>query len=251
MKKFPIYLSVTLLLLAFVIGFLPSDKFEVTQVSAQSETKRWIVIFHNQTSIPQDAEDSVAQAGGAVVAELPEVGTLVATSSDPDFAANIAKNNKVSDVVEDVEVQMIPGSEEMKAQALDEADAAGDGPVEAPGDDTQTGSEPLYFLQWDKKRMRASNQGSYAVQQGRPEVVVAVLDTGADILPVPHQDIAPNLDFARSRSFLNPTFGTNGDPNPARWDDRNGHGSWCLSAVAAPINARGISGVAPNVTLVG
>lgn len=250
MKKFPIYLSVTLLLLAFVIGFLPSDKVGGSQVSAQSETKRWIVIFHSQTSIPQDAEDSVAQAGGTVVAELPEVGSLVAASSDPDFAAKIAKNNKVSDVVEDVEVQMIPTLEEMKLQVLDEADAAGDGPVEAPGDDTQTGPEPFYRFQWDKKRMRASTQGSYSVQRGRRDVVVAVLDTGADILPVPHQDIQPNLDFARSRSFTDTAFGTNGNPNPAAWDDRNGHGSWCLSAVGAPINARGISGVAPNVTLV-
>jgi subtilisin family serine protease len=41
-----------------------------------------------------------------------------------------------------------------------------------------------------------------------------------------------------------------GDPNPASWDDKFGHGSWCASAVAAPINAIGISGVAPNVTLV-
>jgi subtilisin family serine protease len=81
-------------------------------------------------------------------------------------------------------------------------------------------------------------------------VVVAVLDTGADIQPVPHQDIAPNLDFARSRSFVNTAFGVNGNPAPAAWDDKNGHGSWCLSAVGAPINARGMSGVAPRVRLV-
>jgi subtilisin family serine protease len=98
--------------------------------------------------------------------------------------------------------------------------------------------------------MNASATGSYAVQRGRKDVVVGVLDTGAEIYPVAHPDIAPNLDYARSRSFLNPAFGVLGDPNPARWDDRNGHGSWCLSAVGAPINHFGISGVAPNVTLV-
>jgi subtilisin family serine protease len=122
--------------------------------------------------------------------------------------------------------------------------------VQPPGSDTQTGSEPFYAFQWDKKRMRASNQGSYAVQQGRPEVVVAVLDTGADMLPVPHQDIASRLDSARSRSFFPVQPNPNGDPNPAAWDDKNGHGSWCLSAVGAPINGIGMSGVAPRVTLV-
>jgi subtilisin family serine protease len=81
-------------------------------------------------------------------------------------------------------------------------------------------------------------------------VVVAVLDTGADILPVPHQDVAPNLDFARSRSFYPVSPNPDGNPVPAAWDDKNGHGSWCLSAIGAPINARGISGVAPRVTLV-
>jgi subtilisin family serine protease len=139
---------------------------------------------------------------------------------------------------------MIPSPEKMGVAPF------ADGAVEPPGSDAQTGSEPFYPFQWDKKRMRASNQGSYSVQQGRPDVFVAVLDTGADILPVPHQDIAPNLDSARSRSFINPAFGVSGDPNPAAWDDKNGHGSWCLSAVGAPINGRGMSGVAPRVRLV-
>jgi subtilisin family serine protease len=82
--------------------------------------------------------------------------------------------------------------------------------------------------------------------------VVAVLDTGGDVLPTPHVDIAPNLDFARSRSFVTPTGAPlpAGDPNPAAWDDKHGHGSWCLSGVGAPINTLGVSGVAPNVTLV-
>jgi subtilisin family serine protease len=88
------------------------------------------------------------------------------------------------------------------------------------------------------------------VQQGRPDVVVAVLDTGAQILPNPHPDIQPNLDTARSRSFFPVQPNPNGDPNPVAWDDRNGHGSWCLSAVAAPINGIGMVGVAPRVRLV-
>jgi Subtilase family len=37
------------------------------------------------------------------------------------------------------------------------------------------------------------------VQRGRRDVVVAVLDSGAD---TSHPDIAPNLDLAHSRSFV-------------------------------------------------
>jgi lantibiotic leader peptide-processing serine protease len=213
-------------------------------------SKRYVVVFHQQSDLPNQVDRRVSDAGGTIVARIPEVGAVVATSSNAGFAAAMAADSSVSDVAEDIEVQMIPTPEQMGLESADELASMGDGPVEPPGSDAQTGPEPFYRFQWDKKRMRASNQGSYAVQRGRRDVVVAVLDTGADILPIPHQDIVPNLDFARSRSFVPVSANPNGNPVPASWDDRNGHGSWCLSAVGAPINARGISGVAPNVTLV-
>ena len=241
--------SLFLLLVGLLMAFTTVD-FQPTHVSAQSETKRWIVIFHQPSSIPVGARDSVAAAGGAVVTELSEIGALVATSNNPAFATEIAKNKKVSEVTEDVEMQFIPTPEQMRAQAVDPS-AAGAGPVEPPGPDTQTGPDPFYnAFQWDKKRIRASNQGSYAVQQGRPDVVVAVLDTGAQVLPLPHPDLQANLDVARSRSFFPVQPNPNGDPNPLAWDDRNGHGSHCMSNVGAPINGIGMVGVAPQVRLV-
>jgi subtilisin family serine protease len=198
----------------------------------------------------------VTAAGGSILAQLPEIGALVARSSNRNFAAAAAREPKVADVFEDVVFQMIPTPDRLRPRVLSQTNAAGAGPAEPVGDDTQTGPDPFYNpFQWDKKRMRASNQGSYAVQQGRPEVVVAVLDTGADVLPVPHVDIAhplttTNFDAARSRSFFPVQPSPNGDPNPAAWDDKNGHGSWCLSAIGAPINGIGMVGVAPRVRLV-
>jgi subtilisin family serine protease len=244
MKNLPRFVYLTFLILAIALTALPTANFSGTHTYAQGTPQRYVIVYHQQSSVPKTADDRIARVGGQVTSRLEEIGALVATSSNPNFAAELADSDaSVSDVSVDVEVKMIPTPEEMGVRAM------GDGPVEAPGDDTQTGPEPFYPFQWDKKRMRASNQGSYAVQQGRPDVVVAVLDSGADILTVPHQDIAPNLDFARSRSFVG-VVPPGGDPNPAAWDDKNGHGSWCLSAVGAPINARGISGVAPRVRLV-
>lgn len=252
MKSFSRYLSIFLLLLALLGAAVPMTRISGTKVSAQGETKRYIVIYHQQSSIPKTADDRVARMGGQVLTRLPEVGTLVATSANPNFAAELANSDaSVAAIAEDVPVQMIPSPEKMDVVAL-----AQDAAVEPPGDDTQTGTEPFYNpYQWDKKRMRASNQGSYAVQRGRPDVTVAVLDTGADILPTPHVDInnpatGTNFDAARSRSFFPVQPSPNGDPNPAAWDDKNGHGSWCLSAVGAPINGIGMSGVAPRVRLV-
>jgi subtilisin family serine protease len=239
----------TLLLLACHEPTQP-DSARPSATTASTESKRWVIVFNQPNGLPNTVERIVANAGGVITARLPEIGAIGARSSDPAFAAKIAAEPQVKAVSEDVQVQMIPagGSHEVGAVNTHETP----GPAEPAGPDPQPGTEPLYNQQWDKMRMNASATGSYAVQRGRRDVVVAILDTGVEFLPVPHPDIAPNLDAARSRSFVVPegTGPAGGDPNPAAWDDRHGHGSWCASAVAAPINAFGISGVAPNVTVV-
>ena len=253
----PLYvrtLAFTMTLACLALGSGPD--WITTVTVGQEVERRWVVLFRQQGALPDDATAIVAGAGGTVLARLPEVGALVATSSNAEFARIAARDPKVGDVVEDIQVQMIPGPDRLQTQILGEAEAAAAGTTEAPGDDTQTGPDPFYNpFQWDKKRMRASNQGSYAVQRGRPELVVAVLDTGADVLPVPHVDIAnpatgTNFDAARSRSFFPVQSNPDGNPNPAAWDDKHGHGSWCLSAIGAPVNGIGMVGVAPRVRLV-
>lgn len=249
------FFSLCLLLALFAALAMP-DSGVHTRASAQGEVKRWVIVYHQQNSLPPDADRSVGRAGGTITARIPEIGAAVAESSNPNFAEDAARDPKVSGVAEDVEVQMIPGWDKLKAQSVSESELSAAAATEPAGSDAQTGTEPFYnAFQWDKKRMRASNQGSYAVQRGRPDVTVAVLDTGADILPTPHVDInnpatGTNFDVARSRSFFPAQPSPNGDPNPAAWDDKNGHGSWCLSAVGAPINGIGMSGVAPRVRLV-
>ena len=246
-NKFRFYLAVSLslvMLTAAVSLTAPAG----SRASAQGESKRWVVIF-TPGATQANVTRSIEAAGGTVATRLEEVSAAVAVSSDPDFAAKVARQPKVSDVAEDIVVQMIPDPVGLQAQALSE-DAA-NSPTEPPGDDTQTGPDPFYNpFQWDKKRIRASNQGSYAVQQGRPDVVVAVLDTGAQVLANPHPDLQANLDVARSRSFFPVQPNPDGDPNPAAWDDRNGHGSHCMSNVGAPINGIGMVGVAPRIRLV-
>ena len=243
-----IYFSSTLslILLATLVGVGARAR-----ASAQSGTKRWVIVYHQQNAVPSDADRSAQKAGGTITARLPEVGAAVAESSNPNFVADMSRDPKVWDVAEDIQIQMIPNREQLHAEVLNDTDLAAAAAAESPGTDAQTGPDTFYnAFQWDKKRMRASSQGSYAVQQGRTDVTVAVLDTGADILPFPHVDIAPNLDFARSRSFFPVQPNPDGDPNPAAWDDKNGHGSHCLSAVGAPINGIGMVGVAPKVRLV-
>ena len=212
--------------------------------SAFADTKQYIVALKQSNMIPSTIDKSVTDAGGTITARLPDIGALGVQSDNPDFATTMMADKNVDSISEDIEYNMIPTPAQMNVQVVDES------ALESPGPDTQTGSEPFYNpYQWDKKRIRASNQGSYSVQLGRPDVVVAVLDTGAQVIPLAHPDIVPHLDMARSRSFV-AVANPDGDPNPAAWDDRNGHGSHTISNVGAPINHIGMSGVAPNVTLV-
>ena len=224
----------SMLVLTLALSFVFPRGPAGTATAQVGPTKRWVVVFNQPNGLPANVASMVTAAGGTITVRLPEVGAIAARSSNPDFATAMAGNPQVLAVSEDVEMDLIPDLEEPGA-----TDAGNNGgQVSPPGPDPQPGTEPLYQQQWDKMRVNASATGSYAVQRGRKDVVVAILDTGVELT---HPDIAPNFDVARSRSFV---------PAEPDLDDHNGHGSWCASAVAAPINAIGISGVAPNVTLV-
>src|SRR2546421_7336597 len=185
--------------------------------------KQYLVVFTGQSGVTANASTLVADAGGAITAALPQLGALRASSARGDFAAALAGSSQVAGVGSDAVRQLIPS---------DDAGGSAPRPTAAP----PGSGDPLSSQQWDKARMGATASGSYALQRGRRDVVVAVLDTGAD---TSHPDVAPNLDLTRSRSFV---------PSEPDVQDHNGHGTWCLSAVAAPLNGVGIAGVAPNVT---
>jgi len=113
-------------------------------------------------------------------------------------------------------------------------------------------AEPLAACQWDMAIIDAdATARANATGKG---VTVGIIDSGIDAT---HPDIAPNLDLARSCSFLAPgtptalpeEIATSCD-NKAALRDFFGHGTHVASEVAAPINGIGIAGVAPEATLV-
>lgn len=199
--------------------------------------KTWVIAFKGNR-LPSDVDQMVTNAGGRVVARVPEIGAISAASSNPDFGA--AMKGKQEVLAADVagHMRLIIPSQDVGTFSADN----NGGNFSPAGPDPQLMPDPLGNQQWDKMRMNVSIApgGSYHIQQGRRDVVVAVLDTGTD--PA-HPDIngEGQLDLARSRSFV---------PTEPTIQDFNGHGTWCMSAVGAPINEIGISGVAPNVTLV-
>ena len=117
------------------------------------------------------------------------------------------------------------------------------------------GPEPLSACQWDMRAIHATSAESYAVNQGRG-ARIGDIDTGIDLT---NGDIMPNVDVAASCVFLyadTPTANpaeqvTRGDcSNKAALQDLAGHGTHTAGTIAAPINGIGVSGVAPQATVV-
>lgn len=213
--------------LAVLLSLLGTAR-SAAPAQAAGPPQTWVVAFNQSNGLPANVDTLVAAAGGTITSRLPEIGGIAVSSTNANFGAAIAGNASVKSADLAVASGLIdPNNAENNG-----------GTYSPPGPDPQPEPDPLGHEQWDKMRMNVSLTGSYAIQQGRRDVRVAVLDTGAD---QNHIDIAPHLDTADSRSFV---------PAEPTIQDFNGHGTWCLSAVGAPINGVGISGVAPNVTLV-
>jgi subtilisin family serine protease len=195
----------------------------------------YVVAFNQPSGLPPNVDKLISDAGGTIVERLDAIGGVGVLSTNPNFLANIAKASSVKAADVATEAHLIRPPE----QGPELTSAGNNGGTATPtGSDAQPMPDPLGFEQWDKKKLNATLTGSYAIQQGRKEVRVFVIDTGADQT---HIDVAANLDVADSRSFV---------PSEPTIQDFNGHGTWTISAVGAPINGVGISGVAPNVTLV-
>jgi lantibiotic leader peptide-processing serine protease len=118
-----------------------------------------------------------------------------------------------------------------------------------------TGPDPLGACQWDMRAIGATSAGSYALNRGRG-TRIGDIDTGIDLT---HTDIMPNVDLAASCVFLYASTPTalpaeqvaRGDcSNKTALQDYAGHGTHTAGTIAAPINGIGISGVAPEATVV-
>jgi subtilisin family serine protease len=117
------------------------------------------------------------------------------------------------------------------------------------------GPDPLSACQWDMRAINATTGGSYAVNRGHG-ARVGDIDTGIDLT---NSDIMPNVDLAASCVFLysdTPTANaaeqvTRGDcSNKNALQDLAGHGTHTAGTIAAPINGKGVTGVAPEATVV-
>ena len=202
--------------------------------SAPAVPESTYVVLYKQHAVGSDAASVIQEAGGSLVYSYPQIGVVIATSSSASFRDNLLENSQIENA----------SSTEGFGIQLPEAEVAASGPPagDLPNVPAADAGEPLFPLQWDMRQIHTPE--AHAITGGSPTVVVGDLDTGLDWT---HPDLAPNVDFSRSVSCV----GGVPDPNPAAWQDVNGHGTHTAGTIAAAANGLGIVGVAPNVKIAG
>src|SRR6059058_3893180 len=193
------------------------------------------VVLYKQQSIGGDVAGTVQKAGGSLVASYPQIGVVIASSTNPSFRNNLLKDSSIANAAStDGFATQLPDTEARASSAS--------GPPEGDlPNASATDGDSLSGLQWDMRQIHTPE--AHAITGGSPAVLVGDIDTGIDFN---HPDLKQNIDVADSVNC------TSGAPVPglAAQDD-NGHGTHTAGTIAAASNGFGIVGVAPNVHIAG
>jgi len=225
-------LSVLIAALAVVMLISAFPMQKVSAIELAEEGPGYFVVFSGW-NLPADADSIITGCGGKVSSKFPDVGVLVAVPTiDPaTFEANLNNRPEIIDYGHDYVLE-VPNDLVVVDESIE---GAGPQPV-----DTY-----YWRYQWHLwHTIEASPSGAWSISTGRHDIKVAVLDTG---IAYNHPDLAPNYDFALSKSFVDWDFDGIIDEDEM---DYNGHGSWCGGCVAAAFGGGRVIGIGPNLDLV-
>lgn len=197
---------------------------------AASQGDASFIVMGAGNALPASLAADVAALGGTVESTMPAVGMAVVNLPRSDARAALKALKGVSDVAADVVTQWQDPNARVETIELDQS------AVTATGfGDTET----FRPIQWapDAISAPAAWNAGYKGAGAR----VAILDGG---IHNTHIDIAPNLDVARSASFV-PGQAYNTDVGTF-W-----HGTHVAGIVAAAGQGIGTVGIAPSATIIG
>ena len=227
-----------------------------TGSSSSSRSSSWYLVLYADGGSSAAGRAAVGAAGGTVVHENRAVGLAEVTSSSPTFLSDVRSQAAIKGAARDRSIGTArPGmGHKFRDERLDEERGAAN-PHSGSTSSVKPapGTEPLSGYQWDMEMIGTQDaSGHPALTERGQGVLVGVIDTGID---GNHPDIAPNFSNALSRNFTTDMPDIDGPceyadcVDPANVD-HDGHGTHVAGTIASPINAVGISGVAPEATLV-
>jgi subtilisin family serine protease len=201
---------------------------------AQAGSESTYVVVYSSKALPSGSTQTIRAAGGTMVAAYPEIGVVIARSTNLSFTRQVKTDSNVA------------GASATKGFGTrlkkgDPAEGTGAGGLGDNGGSGESGDFPsLKSLQWDMQQINA-----FAAQEitgGSRRVLVGDIDTGLDFT---HPNLKHNVDFKNSVSCIGGIANT----SPAAWMDDNGHGTHTAGTIAAGGMDGGIVGVAPNVRI--
>jgi len=196
---------------------------------SSAEAKNYLILAKTQGGGSTAIDDLISLAGGTILSRLEKIGVVVASSDNPQFLDIVVRDPRISKAAEDVEVTWIPNESYIEAN---EADLTAQG----------LNSEPYSGYQWNMRQIHADQTAANGdMGWGLKRARVAVLDAG---IWSGHPDIGPNVNLALCKSFVPGEPGI--DPIVLGFN----HGTHVAGIIAAPINSRGIQGVAPQAEIV-
>ncbi|MEV4482515.1 S8 family peptidase [Micromonospora coxensis] len=186
------------------------------------------LVLAPQGAATDKAAARVAAAKGTVVATYDQIGVLVVRSTNPEFVTDVAGAG-----VESVASTAGLGT------ALEEGETLEVSAAEAANTTADPTKEPLFGQQWDMPMIDVPQ--AHAVNAGRADVVVGVLDSG---ISSSHPDLATQIAKDKSTSCI----GGVTDTTEAAWNPTTSdHGTHVAGTIAAAVNGVGVTGVAPGV----
>ena len=221
--------------------------------TASQGARQTYLVLAERSATREQTLAAIKDAGGSVVSENRAIGLYEVTSTATGFGATA----RASKAVRAAAANRVIGSTPQplaKPKAVEQEHVLAGGQTAAataaptPGD--VAGMDPLDSNLWGLRMVRSDLARS--VTSGDHRVRVGILDSGIDAR---NPDIAPNFDASLSRNFVTDIPEIDGPcefdgcKDPIGWDD-SGHGTHVAGTVAAAANGFGVSGVAPNVTLV-
>lgn len=193
----------------------------LTCMAAAQTTTDYVILAKGQG---KGSTAFVTNLGNSVIANLEDMGIVLARSSDPNFATWAKAQPGVQEVAADQVVQWINNESAVAAENF----------VTAQG----LNSEPYWSYQWNIRQIHADATAAAGFQGLGARV--AVVDAG---IITTQPDLTPNLNLGLSKSFVP---GEPLDPPAGIFN----HGTHVAGIIAAAINNKGIQGVAPQAEIV-
>jgi len=204
-------------------------------------TSEYTVVAADNVSTA-DAAAAITNLGGTIIRSNEAVGMFTVQAPATGFVEKAAASPALTGAAHEISI----GRSYEKNQSVEKEGSGSSASVS--GHHGGSGLDPLD--DWGKKMVRTDK--ARRIEPGDKRVTVGVLDTGVD---ASNPDIGQNFNWHLSRNFAPDKIDIDGPCevasclDPVGTDD-GGHGTHVAGIIGAAANGMGVSGVAPNVSLV-